>query len=85
MDLDFNGIKIQLCKVLDLEYVKEIFDIKYRMKKYEYKAESKIYDKSCVTIRKHLIISLDEYHNEENISSKLTVLSFTINISFGQI
>lgn len=64
LDLRLFIKNLQLYKTVSLEYIKEIFGIRYKITNYDnkpkYKYDTK--DKICKKIKKHLIIDLKEYN-----------------------
>lgn len=61
-DLWLDIRNLQLYKAVGLNYVREIFGIKYEIKKYDNKTKCKTKNKSCGRIKRHLIIGLKEYN-----------------------
>lgn len=53
---------MQLYKVIGSKYLKDISDIKYGMGNYNNKAKYNTKNRSFGRIKKHLIISLEEYN-----------------------
>lgn len=47
LDLWLDERNLQLCRAISLEYIREIFGIRYEMENYDDKNEYKIKDRSC--------------------------------------
>lgn len=54
--------KLQLCNILDWDYIREIFSIRYGTENYDNKVRYKAVYGGCRKIRRHLIVGLKEYN-----------------------
>lgn len=53
-----DTMNLWLCKIINLEYIREVFGVEYRMKNYNDKAKCKIEDGGYEKIKKYRIIDL---------------------------
>lgn len=69
---------MQLCRIVDSKYIREVFSVKYGIKNYDDKARYKFINKCCRKIQRDLIINLKAY-NIQYFSLRLIVFSLTLN------
>lgn len=53
---------LQLCKTINLDNIREVFDVKYAMEIYDDKPKYKVKDKSCEKITGYLIMGFTKYN-----------------------